>query len=711
MIKFNNLFSTLNKLLSIIIFTCFWCNIIFAQENQWNKIKIPYSDYVYSLYSIPNGNIFASSWNGGLFVSKDDGMSWKKLLNDVVKSFNFIQGKLYAVSNNVLLISKDNGINWTRFEYPFSIQSVSENSKGMIFASRTPGGGGLIRSKDGGNTYAAVFSVDIGGMIIHPNGAIYITAKSQTGAANYTKLYKSIDDGDSWSEVNLNSIVNDPTFTSISMNPEGKIFICSQGSYPPYITTIIQSDVQGNNFKSATTTGINDYINSLYFSKTKEIYFATNHGILKSDSSGNSLAGIKVAAGNINISAITQNTLGDILVSVQDGYCAGGILSSKDNGQNWYQTGLNNQSVVSSITFDKNNNIYVSTTTEIYRYEPMAPGWRMLLNKKPHEFNSVGISPSGKIIVPSFPVFISSDNGNNFDEVRLPYETIATNILFKDTNFVFIGTYSGLFLSSKSAENNSWRKTGALDKYIYCMGTDKYSNIYFGSDDGLSKSTDNGDTWTKIFYPGFAIKTLAISSSNQFYAGADGKGLYKSKDGGATWLLLNTGVTTTSIQSIICSDSLHIYISLVDGGVYGSNNQGETWRSLNKGLGDLFVKALALDKNGNLYCSTNSGLYKSLYPDPEYHNKPLPSDYKLFENYPNPFNSSTTIRYRLPVDGNVRITLYNILGQEIRILLNGFNEAGEYDMLLDGSKLASGVYFYTLRAGEFIQTKKLILLK
>jgi hypothetical protein len=94
----------------------------------------------------------------------------------------------------------------------------------------------------------------------------------------------------------------------------------------------------------------------------------------------------------------------------------------------------------------------------------------------------------------------------------------------------------------------------------------------------------------------------------------------------------------------------------------------------------------------------------------------IPNQFALQQNYPNPFNPSTTIGYQIPEDAIVDITVYNVLGQEVRALVRGFQSAGYYKVLLDATALPSGVYFYRIKAspvsgGEFQETKKLVVLK
>jgi hypothetical protein len=89
----------------------------------------------------------------------------------------------------------------------------------------------------------------------------------------------------------------------------------------------------------------------------------------------------------------------------------------------------------------------------------------------------------------------------------------------------------------------------------------------------------------------------------------------------------------------------------------------------------------------------------------------LPNSFALSQNYPNPFNPNTVILYSLPLASNVKLIVYNSLGQTVRVLENGFRNAGSYSVNLNASELSSGTYFYKIEAGPFSQIKKMMLLK
>ncbi|MBW7889192.1 MAG: T9SS type A sorting domain-containing protein, partial [Bacteroidetes bacterium] len=86
-----------------------------------------------------------------------------------------------------------------------------------------------------------------------------------------------------------------------------------------------------------------------------------------------------------------------------------------------------------------------------------------------------------------------------------------------------------------------------------------------------------------------------------------------------------------------------------------------------------------------------------------------PKEFSLLQNYPNPFNPTTTIQYSLPANGNVTLTVYDLLGKEAAVLVNGMQLAGNYSVSFNASQLSSGVYFYRLQAGRFVETKRFTL--
>ncbi|KUO59845.1 hypothetical protein APF79_11575 [bacterium BRH_c32] len=94
----------------------------------------------------------------------------------------------------------------------------------------------------------------------------------------------------------------------------------------------------------------------------------------------------------------------------------------------------------------------------------------------------------------------------------------------------------------------------------------------------------------------------------------------------------------------------------------------------------------------------------------------LPTSFEVYQNYPNPFNPTTTIEYSLPTEGNVKLEIYNSLGQLVNVLIEGNQSAGRQRVIWNGkdsfgSSVSSGIYFYRIKTNSFSQVKKMILMK
>lgn len=90
---------------------------------------------------------------------------------------------------------------------------------------------------------------------------------------------------------------------------------------------------------------------------------------------------------------------------------------------------------------------------------------------------------------------------------------------------------------------------------------------------------------------------------------------------------------------------------------------------------------------------------------------PMPTEYSLAQNYPNPFNPITKIEYALPEAANVKVEIFNLLGQAVDVLVDGDQGPGYHKVMWDASDMASGIYFYRIRANDFKATRRMVLMK
>jgi len=157
-------------------------------------------------------------------------------------------------------------------------------------------------------------------------------------------------------------------------------------------------------------------------------------------------------------------------------------------------------------------------------------------------------------------------------------------------------------------------------------------------------------------------------------------------------------------------------LALLNDGLHGDGGAGDSIRGI-------ILKAPAID--GKYYVSVRTddktaGSYRRLtnalwfvvsVTGVKQPVSDLPLTFALDQNYPNPFNPSTTIRFDLPKSSDIRLSVFDILGREVSVLVNERRNAGIHNVVLDGSNLSSGVYFYRIQAGSFVDTKRLLLLK
>ncbi len=202
--------------------------------------------------------------------------------------------------------------------------------------------------------------------------------------------------------------------------------------------------------------------------------------------------------------------------------------------------------------------------------------------------------------------------------------------------------------------------------------------------DYLSKSYNGGLSWTFSFSQnlGNSKRIISIPNSNTWYAATSsynaGERMYKSTDDGVSWFPMSF------------PDSIFINILYMDGVTYGDK-----------------VYLYAVDKGGKIFRLVENVAVIGVHSVSTL----LPEVFALQQNYPNPFNPITKVRFTVPNAGNVRISVYDALGKEVRLLVNESLQVGIYETDFDAANTPSGVYFYRMEAGNFSETKKMVVLK
>ena len=448
----------------------------------------------------------------------------------------------------------------------------------------------------------------------------------------------------------------------------------------------------------------------------------------------------------------------------------GTVFHSTNNGLDWEIIGIDTDCPeIHSIVVDDENIFAGSFGGGVFLSTNMGVSWTNVSNglTDPDVYTLL-ITPDGlggkNIYAGTMGggIFLSTNNGINWYSVNNGLTDLGIYSLAYLQNQVnevilFAGTGGkGLFLSTNNG--SSWTQTTLNSNYVWSLAVSG-ENI-FAATGHLFLSTDRGASWTDVSnLSGFALATYGTN----VFALTNWGNIFLSTNNGAEWTLINEGIIDTLVLAIGINDN-YIFASGVAEGLWRRplselvkiipveltsftastnskevtlnwltatelNNQGfEVQRKF--GSNDFVtvgsVKGHGTTTSPNQYSFVDKlidrGKYFYRLKQIDYGGKYEYSQtveinwspfttYKLEQNYPNPFNPTTTIGFGIPEKGSVRLSILNILGEEIKILLNEEKEAGYHSIDFNASDLPSGVYFYQLKAGSFIETKKMILLR
>ncbi len=238
--------------------------------------------------------------------------------------------------------------------------------------------------------------------------------------------------------------------------------------------------------------------------------------------------------------------------------------------------------------------------------------------------------------------------------------------------------------------------------------------VWFGTNNTRIYRSTNLIIWSTQVTTGQTNSfALWFTSSTKGMMGGDA--VLLTTNSGASWGATTSPMPgTASISGITGIDSLWWVVRQASQ-VYFTANNGINWSTqytapsgnyyhITKSRGGI-PTLYAIRSNGGISKATN--LLVGISPV----SSEVPEKYSLNQNYPNPFNPSTTLRYSIPVSGNVNLAVYDELGREVQTLVNAKQFAGTYEIQCDGTSYASGIYYYKLQSGNFVETKKMTMVK
>jgi len=306
-----------------------------------------------------------------------------------------------------------------------------------------------------------------------------------------------------------------------------------------------------------------------------------------------------------------------------------------------------------------------------------------------------------------------------------------------DGTFTDVTIEAGLGLASAQV-HGSWAdydNDGDLDIYVTDFKSGETNVLYRNNGDG---------TFTDVAADAGVAGSPSVRSSTACWGDYDGDGdldlyvtnepfyqnkLYRNEGNDNHFLVIKTVGTVSNRDGY----GARVRISYPQGIQIREVGAGSGFTSMNSlpvefGLGaeiivdTLFIRwpsglrdtVYALEADQFLTCTEGEGCVDTVTPveeEEEVASGTTPQNFALHQNYPNPFNPVTTIKYALARSGEVALAIYNLRGEEVARLVEGEQAAGEYQVIWDASNVASGIYFYRLQAGEFVETRKMVLLR
>ena len=199
--------------------------------------------------------------------------------------------------------------------------------------------------------------------------------------------------------------------------------------------------------------------------------------------------------------------------------------------------------------------------------------------------------------------------------------------------------------------------------------------------------------------------------------------IFRTANMGTTWTDISSNLPNAPIDAIAVDPIAHnvVYIG-TDVGAYISFDAGQNWEVMGSGLPLVTIGDMKVHPTQHFLIAGTHGrsMYKIDLTDITGigfdNGAPIAATFELHQNYPNPFNPTTKISYNLPGSGQVHLKIYNVMGQEVRTLVNESQIAGNYTAVWDGrdnhgNMVSSGVYIYRLSAGNDVQSRKMTLLR
>ncbi len=328
---------------------------------------------------------------------------------------------------------------------------------------------------------------------------------------------------------------------------------------------------------------------------------------------------------------------------------------------------------------------------------------------------------------------VSTDNGANWARTNLPEEIFYSLAVYHDSIYAGCSPKDtgsgGVYLSVDEGVNckkldNGLSSIAVRGILVVPELNNNGSQVFVVTHlKGIYRSSNGGKSWVPSgdWSRNPVVWTLAATYDSKnslinLYA-AIKDSFFISTDLGRNWMPIKASVKYKSSLSLfsypLVSGLDSVLLAIADGKIFMVSNNGKKWTTIDEGMKNVSVYSISVNSNF-IYAGTSSGIWKrplSEIISISNPNTSMPKNCILEQNFPNPFNPFTNIRYKINSRQFITLKVYDLLRREVVTLVGEEKPAGNYEVIWNAADLSSGVYFYQIKAGNFTATKKLLLLK